>query len=58
LPVPGTTPPVANFLGGSPATAPAGPGTVLNSPGDELARVLAWLAAFPYAKANASSAHF
>ena len=41
FPVPGTTPPVANLAGGSPATAPAGPGTELNNPGDEDARALA-----------------
>jgi hypothetical protein len=58
FPVPGTTPPSANFLGGSPATAPVAPGTVLNNPGDELARALAWLAAFAYAAAKLSSAPF
>jgi hypothetical protein len=38
---------------GSPATAPAGPGTVLNNPGDDCASALACDAAFPYAAASA-----
>ena len=33
--------PSAYFLGGSPVTAPAGPGAVLNSPGETAAKVLA-----------------
>ena len=41
LPVPGTTPPPANLIGGIPATAPVGPGTELNNPGDVAARFLA-----------------
>ena len=40
LPLPGTSPPCANFFGTRPLTAPFAPGTALNNPGEDAAN--AW----------------